>query len=89
MAYEIRVSGYRPGRYVPSQYTFNSESDMWKNWEGEPPNPEDGQELDFTGLTGVLGLAEATAREFKADGCKKVVIERRQVGPWEEIERDK
>lgn len=85
--YEYRVLAYRPGRHFPKEKTFRSDEAIWKDWKGTAPDPEDGQVLDFSGLSGVLGIAEATAREEELDGAKVVVIERREVSPWEQIQR--
>jgi hypothetical protein len=88
--YRILKDDVRFGDRFPREHAsmrFRSDDAMWQKWEGTAPDPDDGQELDFRGLVGVRGLVEATAREAEADGAQNVRIERREVGPWDQVER--
>jgi hypothetical protein len=83
MAYEYRV--LKQGRHFPELVDgmiFRDDDPLWVDWM-----PNDEGPVDLTGLSGVLGIVEATAREAEYDGAKGVRIERREVGPWERVER--
>jgi len=89
--YELRVSAYRPERAFPTSTTFSSKDEIWQKWVGDDAKDRayGYEDVVYEGLKGVEGLAEATAREYESEGYKRVLIERREVGPWEEVQRDK
>lgn len=82
--YEYRVM--TPGRHFPTvAEVFRSDEPVWQSFEGRPKTDED--YADTTGLTGVLGLVEATCREEEARGRGPVIVQRRVVGEWEPVSR--
>lgn len=66
--------------------TFSDADGMWNDWK---PCAEDLAEAntDLSGLSGLLGIAETTAREEEAKGARDVRLERRRVEPWEQVDR--
>ena len=68
---------------------FRDDERMWINWRSSEQEIREAAEdgVDLKGLSGVAGIAEATAREQEAKGAKDVRIEVREVGPWQEVER--
>lgn len=90
--YEYRALSQEPDRAFPREdFRGRTDDEMWQDWKGEPANPEgDGPPVDTTDLSGVEGLAHASARERVAwairDGKRvKAWVERRVVGPWERV----
>jgi hypothetical protein len=90
-AHEYRITKARPVHPDLREVvmTFRDDDPTWMEWI---PNSEDfdqGDEkgIDYRGLSGVLGIVEATAREEENKGAKAVRVEVREVGPWTEVQR--
>lgn len=69
--------------------SFRDDDPMWQRWAAtdEDITEAAADGVDLSGLAGTVGIAEATAREEEAKGARDVRIERREVGPWELMER--
>lgn len=85
--YEYRITyadPRRPEGRTAHPTVIRSDSGIWQRYdhnalreEGEPPVEPN--------LTGIEGLVEATRRDVVAGGGVDARVERRLVGPWEDV----